>query len=398
MTKTNDTTFFAMKLLEFQEAKDPLLAMLEWTTTQLMELEIEQKCNASKGSHDKARTAYRSGYRTRRFDTRLGTLYMLVPKLRNGGYVPFFVTEKKRSEMALIEVVKEAWVNGVATRKIDNLAKALGLEGITASQVSNMTAELDSQVEEFRNSPLDEEYPVIWVDALYEKIRDNRKVISVAIMVVRAVDMDGKVRIIAVEPMYSESEQTYTALFDKLKERGLQKVWLVVSDAHKGLRAAIGKSFLGASWQRCKVHFMRNILAHIPAKQKDGFAKQLKLVWKQKDAEHAEACARELEKEYGQRFPKAINCLMEGLEDSLQFYNFPELDSRKIASNNGIERLNVEIRRRSRAVGVFPSTSSYMRLLVTYLMEYQDDSESGRAYISAISIEEQRQLNDAKVA
>ena len=398
MTEPKDTTFFTMKLLEFQTAEDPLLAMIEWMTNQLMELEIEQKCNAPKGVHGNARTAYRSGYRTRRFDTRLGTLYMLIPKLRNGGYVPFFVTERKRSEQALIEIIKEAWINGVSTRKIDHLAKAMGIENITASQVSNITSELDSQVEQFRNSALDEEYPVIWVDALYEKIRDDRKVISVAIMVVRAVDMEGKVRIIAVEPMYNESEATYTALFDKLRERGLEKVWLVVSDAHKGLRAAIDKCFLGASWQRCKVHLMRNILAHVAYKEKEGFAKQLKLVWKQKDARHAEACARDIEKEYGQRFPKAIECLMEGLEDSLQFYNFPELDSRKIASNNGIERLNAEIRRRSRVVGVFPSTGSYMRLLVCYLMEYQDDNETGRSYLSSESIREQRQLNDARVA
>jgi transposase-like protein len=320
---------------------------------------------------------------------------MLVPKLRKGGYVPFFVTERKRSEQALIEVIKQAWIKGVSTRKIDKLAKELGIERITASQVSNFTSELDLQVEEFRNSPLEKEYPVIWVDALYEKIRDNRKVISVAIMVVRAVDLDGKVRILAVEPMYDESEATYTELFEKLKGRGLEEVWLVVSDAHKGLRAAIDKCFLGASWQRCKVHFMRNILAHVSPKEKKGFASQLKLIWNQKDAKHAEACARGLEEEYGQRFPKAIECLMEGLEDSLQFYNFPELDSRKIASNNGIERLNVEIRRRSRVVGVFPCTGSYMRLLVSYLMEYQDDTETGRSYISAKSIEEQRQLNNA---
>ncbi len=269
---------------------------------------------------------------------------MLVPKLRNGGYIPpFFVTERKRSEQALIDVIKEAWVSGgVSTRKIDNLARKIGIENISASQVSNMTRELDRQVQEFRQRPLDEEYPVLWVDALYEKIRDNGKVISVAVMVVRAVDMEGKVRIIAVEPMYNESEATYTALFEQLRERGLGKVWLVVSDAHKGLRSAIGKCFLGgAAWQRCKVHFMRNILDHVPSKEKEGFAKQLKLVWKQKDAAHALSWARALEAEYGQRFPpKAIECLMEGLEDSLQFYNFPELDSRKIASNNGMERLN----------------------------------------------------------
>ncbi len=169
MTEIKDTTFFSMKLQEFEEASDPLFTMLEWMTNQMMELEIAEKCNATKGVHAEDRKAYRSGYRPRRFDTRLGTLYMLVPKIQNGGYIPFFVTEKKRSEQALIEVIQEAWINGVSTRKIDRLAKAIGIESISASQVSTITAELDSQVEEFRSSPLDKEYPVIWVDALYEK-------------------------------------------------------------------------------------------------------------------------------------------------------------------------------------------------------------------------------------
>jgi len=154
MARTKDITFFEMKLLEFADSKDPLLEMLDWMTKQLMELEISEKCNSEKGKHSGERQAYRSGYRTRRFDTRLGTLYMLVPKLRNGGYVPFFVTEKKRSERALIQVVQEARTNGVSTRKIDRLAHQLGIEGISASQVSNMTKELNDQVEEFRNSPI----------------------------------------------------------------------------------------------------------------------------------------------------------------------------------------------------------------------------------------------------
>ncbi len=395
MTENKNIMFFEMKLLEFQEAEDPLLAMIEWMTNQMMELEIAQKCNAPKGIHEKARKAYRSGYRPRRFDTRLGTLYMLVPKLRNGGYVPFFVTEKKRSEQALIEVIQEAWINGVSTRKIDRLAKAIGIEGISASQVSTITAELDNQVGEFRNRALDEEYPVIWVDALYEKIRDNGKVVSIAVLVVRAVDLQGKAHIIAVEPMYSESEASYSLLFDKLKERGLKKVWLVVSDAHVGLQAAIRKSFLGASWQRCKVHFMRNILSYVGQKEKAAFAKQLKLVWRQPDKEHAIAYAKSLEKEYEKQFPKAIECLMNGLEDSLQFYEYPLLDSRKTSSNNGIERMNMEIRRRSRVVGVFPSMDSYMRLLTCYLIEYEDDNQTNRCYLHAESIQEQRRLTSA---
>ena len=200
MAKKNDTTFFENKLLDFVAAKDPLLEMLQWVMDKFMEIEVARKTGAPKGSHSQTHTGYRYGYRVRRFDTRFGTLYLSVPKIRQGGYIPFFVTEKKRSEQALIQVVQECWLNGVSTRKIENIAKGLGIESLSASEVSEINHGLDQMVDEFRTRKLDTEYPAIWVDALYEKIRDNHRIVSKAVMVVKAVNLEGRQEILAVEP------------------------------------------------------------------------------------------------------------------------------------------------------------------------------------------------------
>lgn len=390
MTKSKDIMFFENKLLDFIAEQDPLLSMLQWMTERLIEVEVAGKTNAEKGKHSTERTNYRCGTRVRRFDTRLGTMYLVIPKLRKGGYIPFFVTEKKRSEQALIEVIQEAWKNGISTRKIERVAKSLGIESISASQVSEINKGLDDMVEEFRNRRLDEEYPVIWIDALYEKIRNDRKVSNMAVMVVKGIDRKGMPQILAVEPMECESEETYRILFRRLKERGLKKVWLCVSDAHAGLQAAVRKEFLGAAWQRCKVHLMRNVLAHVNQKEKLEFAARLKQIWLEPDKESAIDCANRLCAKYEKRFPKAIECLQNGLEDSLQFYAFEEIDHRKISSTNTLERLNLEIRRRSRVVGIFPSMHSYVRLITTYLIEYEEDWQTGYSYIKSETLERQR--------
>jgi putative transposase len=392
MTRKNDTAFFENKLLDFIAEQDPILSMTQWLMDKLMELEVAKKTNSEKGVHSDNRTGFRSGYRVRRFDTRLGTVYLSVPKLRKGGYIPFFVTEKKRSEQALLQVVQECYLNGVSTRKIDKIAKRLGIENISASEVSEINAGLDGMVEEFRNRPLEREYPVIWADALYEKIRDDHRVQSKAVMVIKAVNLEGQGEILAVEPMENESEDTYTELFNRLKERGVEKVWLCVSDAHKGLQAAIRKCWIGATWQRCKVHFMRNIMSYVPQKEKESFGAKLKLVWKAPDAESARKLKESFADEYGPRFPKAIECLEDGFEDSIQFYAFKEIDSRKVSSSNTLERLNREIRRRTRVVGIFPSAYSYIRLVTSYLIEYSEDWQTDRNYINAAKIKLQREI------
>ena len=387
MAQNKDTTNFNGLLFQFMGTEDPMLSMLEWLCSQMMEAEVSSIIGADKHEQNPERTSSRCGFRPRRLDTRVGTMYLLVPKVRKGGYIPFFVTERKRSEAALIQVVQEAFVNGVSTRKMEKLAKSLGIEGISRSQVSEMTKGLNEQSEAFRNRPLTSgRYPVLWVDALYEKVRYGGRVVSMAILLVCGVNEEGKREVLAIEPMLEESRESYKQLFEKLKERGLTKPTLIISDAHKGLVAAIGECFPGVSWQRCKVHFMRNILVHVPHKEKERFASLLKEIWLTTDLETAKRRAEYLANEYRIKCPKAIETLEDGLEDALTFLAFPKLDARKVSSNNMIERLNKEIRRRTRVVGIFPNPESYVRLVTVYLMEYSEDWSVTKSYLSEESL------------
>lgn len=380
--------FFNKKVAEFLFSDDPIFEMLSWLLNEFMRAESENIVGASKNQHSTKRNTYFSGYRPRRFDTRLGTFYLLVPKLRNGGYIPFFLQEKKRSETALISLIQEAYINGVSTRKVERLAKALGIEGLSAGQVSEITKGLSLEVDQWRNRGLEETYPVLWVDALYEKIRHDGRIISSAVLIIQGLTKSGKREILAIEPMIEESKASWEHVFDKLRERGLKNVWLVVSDGHKGIQAAVKKSFLGSQWQRCKVHFMRNILIHVPHRTKKLFAERIKQIWLQPDLDSAIHLSQLLIDEYEERFPEAIHCLIEGLEDSLQFYHFQKFDKRKISTTNTVERLNKEIRRRTKVVGVFPSRDSYIRLVTTYVLEYTEDWITGKAYFAPESIVE----------
>ena len=393
---TKDKKFFLSKVMEFLVCKDPILEMLKWILDEFMRAESEIKVGAEKNKHSQDRKTYFSGYRPRRFDTRLGTFYFLVPKLRNGGYIPFFLQEKKRSETALISLVREAYINGVSTRKVERLAKSLGIEGLSASQVSEITKGLSEEVNIWRSRPLDRVYPVLWVDALYEKIRQDGRIVSSAVLIIQGLDSQGHRVILAIEPMLEESEASWKMVFDKLKKRGLQEVWLVVSDAHKGIQAAVRKSFLGTAWQRCKVHFMRNILAHIPHREKNRFAAELKQIWVQNDLESANRTATAIIEKYEGRFPQAIQCLVEGLEDSLQFYHFQSFDKRKTSSTNPLERLNHEIRRRTRVVGIFPSVDSYVRLVTTYVLEYTEEWIVEKAYFAPEKILDMKSILQEK--
>lgn len=389
MAHQKDTTNLMDVLLQCMGAADPMLQMLEWLCDQLMEAEVSERIGAAKHEQKQDRSSYRCGYRPRRLDTRMGTMYLMVPKVRQGGYIPFFITERKRSEAALVQVVQEAYVQGVSTRKIEKLAQSLGIENLSRSQVSEMTKGLNEQAEVFRTRSLHEtRYPVLWVDALYEKVRVDGRVVSMAILLVCGVSESGQRDVLAIEPMLEESRDSYARLFSGLQERGLSGVSLIVSDAHAGLVSAIQHSFPGVSWQRCKVHFMRNILLHVPHREKDRFAAQLKLIWQAPNRELALKRAQELMEAYEHRFPKAVSTLEAGLEDSLSYLAFPSLDARKISSNNLIERLNKEIRRRTKVIGIFPNPESYVRLITIYLMEYAEDWSASKAYLSEKSIED----------
>ena len=371
-------------------AEDPMYQMMLVMMNFIMQMDAERKTGAGKGEHSEERKDYMSGTRERRFDTRLGTFNLQIPKFRNSGYVPFFLQNRQRSENALISMVVEAYTNGVSTRKIKHLAQSLGIENISAGEVSQMNKSLDDMVKDFQEKPLEKEYPVLWIDAVYEKIRVSKRVTNMAVMIVKAINLEGKPEIIAVKAMENESESTYTEFFNELKSRGLEKVWLCVSDAHTGLQAAIKKCWLGSTWQRCKVHFMRNIMATIPKTQKKSFGDELKKIWQADKKEDAIKLKDAFVEKYAEKYPKAVECLEEGFEDSIQFYEFSKIDSRKIASTNTLERLNKEIRRRSRSVGIFPSVESYQRLMTASLIEYSEDHLTGASYISAETLREQK--------
>jgi len=379
--------------------QDPMLEMMRWILYQMMQIELQQRLGASKGEHSDARTGYLSGTRERRFDTRLGTLNLNIPKVRKGGYVPFFLNNRKRSEKALCSVVIEAYKNGVSTRRIEKLAQAMGIENISASEVSVINHELDDMVSDFRNRQLDSMYPILWADALYEDIREDQRVVSKAVMVIQVLNMEGQREIIAIEPMPEESTDTYKDLFNNLKSRGLKNVMLVISDSHQGLKTAAKECFPDSSWQRCKVHFMRNILAKIPQQQKKYVASKLKTIWNAVDREDAVILKDAFVSEFSKRYPNAVKCLEDGFEDSIQFYAFKCFDPRKISSSNCLERVNREIRRRTRKVGIFPSSESYIRLVTSYMIEYTEDWKEGRCYIKAETIKLQiEELNKEQAA
>lgn len=383
MTHKNNTELFEKLLVSFCQEEDPMKEMLQWITNQLMEIEVNNlKTQAEKGQHSEERKTYRNGYRVRRWDTRLGTIYLTIPKVRMGGYQPFFLVNRQRSEAALMSVIQECWINGISTRKMHRVFKSFGIEDISAGQVSNVTKELDVEVNSFRSAPISENYPVIWIDALYEKIREDNKVVSKAIMVAMGINSEGHKEILAIEPMENESKDTWELFFDKLKERGMKNVSLVVSDAHAGIQSALKSAFLGASWQRCKVHFMRNVLAKIPHKHKALLGKQLSHIFNQENYDQAKLTAKEVIYKFNTQFPDAIDILSNGLEDALQFFHFDELPRGRTSSTNHLERLNLEIRRRSNVVGIFPSTDSFLRLIGSYLLEYQADWSTGKAYIN----------------
>jgi transposase-like protein len=271
----------------------------------------------------------------------------------------------------------------------------LGIENISASQVSEINKGLQEQVDSFRSRPLEEEYPFLWIDALYDKVRVEDRVVTLALMTAHGVNGAGNREILAIEPMYDESEDSWRAFLRKLKQRGMRKVCLCISDAHSGIQAAVKKELVGTSWQRCKVRFMRNILAKVPHKEKGRFAAHLKQIWLQPEKKSARRAADLLCRDYEKRFPEAVRCLEDGLEDSLQFFGYAEIDSKKISSTNMPERTCREVRRRSRVIGVFPTVDSWVRLVTCYLVEYSEDRGIDRSYIKKEKILEAMERNQA---
>jgi putative transposase len=352
-------------------AEDPVRALAEILTDFLMEAEVTAKVGAEPHERSAERTTHRNGYRERRWDTRLGTMTLNVPKVREGGYVPSFIEHRKRSEQALVSVIQEAVVQGVSTRKIESVLAQFGIAGVSAGQVSQLCATLDEKVRQFRERPLGE-YRYVWVDALYEKVRLDDRVESMAVVIATGVNGEGRREVLGLDVFPSESEESWTAFFKGLKERGLHGVKLVISDAHKGLIAAVRK-VLKAEWQRCKVHFYRNVLVHVPKRSQAEVSEAMKAVFVQRDEKSAKAKAAELVRQFQARFGKAMETFEAGIDDVLSYLHYPPGHRVRISSTNPLERLNLEIRRRTRVVGIFPHAGACLRLIGMLLVEKHED-------------------------
>lgn len=352
----------------------------------IMDLELEEHLGAERHERTPTRSGYRNGFRERRWDTRVGTVALRVPRVRDGSYFPALLEPRTRAERALVAVVQEAYVEGVSTRRVDDLVKALGLEGISKSQVSRLCQDLDAEVERFRSRPLTAAYPYLWLDATFVKGRMDGRVVSLAVVVAVGVTADGAREVLGVAVGPSEDGTFWLTFLRSLMARGLRGVQLVISDAHEGLRQAIGAVLHGTSWQRCRVHFLRNALSLVPKGAQPLVAATIRTVFAQPTAEAARQQWRQMADSFRERWPRLAALMDEAEADVLAYLTFPTAHWRQIWSTNPLERLNKELKRRTNVVGIFPTTAAILRLVGALLAEQHDEWQVGRRYFSAESM------------
>jgi putative transposase len=341
----------------------------------LMELEVAAQLGADRHERTPDRTGYRNGHRARAWDTRAGTIELDIPKLRRGSYFPDWLLEpRRRAERALFAVVAEAYVLGVSTRKVDALVRTLGIDGISKSEVSRLCTELDRGVQAFRERRLDEHrYPYVWLDAKVEKVRQGGQVVQMAIMLAIAVNERGEREVLGIDAGIGETGAAWTGFLRSLVTRGLSGVRLVTSDAHVGLREAIRATLIGATWQRCKTHLMRDVLAHVPRTAQGMVAAFARTIWAQPDAATAHAQLGRIAEHLATSFPKAAETLLAAEEDVLAYATMPREHWSKIWSTNPLERLNREVARRTDVVGIFPNRDALLRLTGSLMAEQHDE-------------------------
>jgi transposase-like protein len=388
---TMDGLSWVRKQVE-QADTDLLREIVQLFCERVMSEEVNAICGAPYGERSEERTNRRNGYRTRTWDTRTGTIELQLPKLREGSYFPDWLLEpRRRAERAFVQVVCESYVRGVSTRRIEGLVRTLGIERISKSRVSEMAKELDAVVEAFRSRPLDgAPYTYVWLDAITQKVREDGRIANVACVVATGVNAQGNREILGLDLHTSEDGAGWTAFLRGLVARGLSGVRLVISDAHPGLIDAIASTLPGASWQRCRTHFLRNLLTRVPKSAAPFVATLVRSVFAQPDAAAVHAQFDRVLEQLPERFPTAAEMLADAGPDILAFTSFPVAHWKQIWSNNPQERLNKEIRRRTDVVGIFPDRSSVIRLVGMVLAEQHDEWAVVRRYMSAESLAKAR--------
>jgi len=373
-------------LVEKGSDDDLLREMMAYVANRMMDLEVESLTGAAHGERSPARINHRNGYRERAWQTRAGTVDLEIPKLRKGSYFPAFLEPRRASEKALTAVIQEAYVHGVSTRSVDDLVKAMGMTGISKSQVSRLCSEIDERVSAFLSRPIEGSWPYLWIDATYVKVREAGRIVPVAVIIAVAVNTDGRREVLGLQVGPSEAEPFWTKFLRSLTRRGLRGVKLVISDAHEGLKKAASK-VLSATWQRCRVHFMRNALAHVGAKQRQMVAAAIRTAFTQETPAAARKEWRAVADRLRARFPKLGELMDEAEDDVLAHMSFPKDHWTQIHSTNPLERLNGEIKRRTDVVAIFPNEAAIVRLVGAMLLEQNDEWAVQRRYMSLETLE-----------
>jgi putative transposase len=377
---TTKTTIALADLVEKGADSDLLRDMIQYVAQRLMELDTEGLCAAAYGERNAARANSRNGYRERLWETRAGAVDLKIPKLRKGSYFPGFLEPRRTGEKALAAVIQEAYIQGVSTRSVDELVKAMGMTGISKSQVSRLCGEIDERVHAFLNRPIEGDWPYLWIDATYMKVREAGRIVSVAVIIAVAVNTDGVREVLGMAVGPSEAEPFWTSFLRSLTRRGLRGVKLVISDSHEGLKAAAAK-VLKATWQRCKVHFLRNALAHAGKGQRQMVLAMINTVFAQESLEAATAQWRVVADQLRAKFPKLAAMLDRSETDVLAYMSFPKAHHKQIHSTNPLERLNAEVKRRTDVVGIFPNEAAITRLVGALLLEQSDEWSLQRRYM-----------------